>query len=302
MLQANAQQRKVWVDTDIQFDKFGKDVDDGVALIMLLQDTTVEIVGISLIQNVEHGAEVTQRILGYYADYEIPIYKGTNEASDSYGIETPAVSALAEALKKEKLAVLGLGPATNIANLLKFYPEVVSNISEIVFCAGRTKGAVFLPEGSKKYLPDYNFEKDSASFKRVLEHPSLNILLASYQSASSIYLQKEDIKKLKKRGLSGDKWAYRQMRNWIFGWKVSLKVDGFIPFDAMTIGALLYPEYFEFETLPAQINYRKNDSEFLIKADYKHYLEVAPNQTGRMVRFAYPAKAEYKEKLMELLL
>jgi len=271
---AQTSPKKVWIDTDIIFDVFGKDVDDGVALMLALQNANIQIVGISVVQNVAHGKEVTERILNYYSNYNIPVYLGQDDATKSYGTISPAVEALSKALKKDSLTILALGPATNLANLLKFHPESISKIEEIVFCAGRTKGNRFKPSGSRKNLPDYNFELDSASFRYVLDHEELNVLLAGYEAAEPVFIYKSDLKTLKNRGKAGDKWVYRKLRNWHFGWKIALGVDGFIPFDAATIGAVLYPDFFEIEEKGVEINYRENDSDFLIKHNKKTILRL----------------------------
>ncbi|SMG17115.1 Inosine-uridine preferring nucleoside hydrolase [Marivirga sericea] len=294
--------KKVWIDTDIIFDVFGKDVDDGVALMLALNNPDIEIVGISVVHNVAHAKEVTEKILKYYAEYDIPVYLGQDDASKSYGSTSPAVEALAAALEQDSLAVLALGPATNIANLLKFYPEQTKKITDIVFCAGRTKGNVFRPKSARKNLPDYNFELDSASFQYLLEKGSLNIILAGYEAAAPIFIYKSDLKKLKERNNPGDNWVFRKLRNWHFGWRVALGVDGFIPFDVATVGAIIYPEFFTIEDQGVEINYRENDSYFLIKADKKNYLEVVDGAESKYsIRYVVETDSTYKNFIVNKL-
>ncbi len=294
------QKKKVWIDTDIMFDKFGKDVDDGLALMLAFQHPDIEIVGISLIHNVKHGEKVTKKLMEYYAPYEIPVYLGSDDAALSYGNKTEAVDALASALEKEELTILALGPATNIANLLKFYPETIGNITDIVFCAGRSRNYEFRPESAKKALPDYNFEIDSGSFKYILSSGKLPIILAGYEAAESLYLHQEDINRLKKRGKPGDRWAARQLKNWIFGWRIALGVEGFIPFDVATVGSVLYPDYFTIKKAQADLYYRENDSDFLIKTDKKSYLEVYTGADEQHnVRFASNMKEDYKNLIIQ---
>jgi pyrimidine-specific ribonucleoside hydrolase len=295
-----AEKKKVWIDTDIIFDKFGKDVDDGLALILAFQHPDIEIVGISLIHNVKHGQEVTRKLIKYYAQYDIPVYSGSDDASLSYGNKTVAVEALANALRKDMLTILALGPATNIANLLKFYPETISNIDNIVFCAGRSENYEFRPKNAKKALPDYNFEIDSASFKYILSSGKFPVTLAGFEAAEPIYLFKEDIKKLKKRDKAGDKWVARQLRNWIFGWRIALNVKGFIPFDLATVGVILYPEYFTVIKANAKIIYRENDSKFLIKTDKKSYLEVYTDGKKEYdLQFVSKTKNDFRDLIIE---
>jgi len=299
-LSAEASPKKVWIDTDIIFDVFGKDVDDGVALMLALQNPDIQIVGISVVQNVEHGKAVTQKLLNYYSNYDIPVYLGQDDAAKSYGKTNPAVEALSQALVKDSLTILALGSATNIANLLKFHPESARKINEIVFCAGRTKGNNFRPKNAKKNLPDYNFELDSASFRYVFENQNLNILLAGYEAAEPIFIYKDDLKKLKERDLPGDKWVYRKLRNWHFGWNIALNVNGFIPFDVATIGAVLYPDFFKIEEKGIEINYRENDSQFLIEHHKKSYLEAVDTTKGRYyARYVVETDSAYRDFIVK---
>jgi pyrimidine-specific ribonucleoside hydrolase len=297
-----ASPKKVWIDTDIIFDIFGKDVDDGVALMLALQNREIEIVGISVVHNVAHGKAVTEKILNYYGEYDIPVFLGQDDASKSYGSTNPAVEALSAALEQDTLTILALGPATNIANLLKFHPDQGKKIKEIVFCAGRTKDNFFRPKGAKKNLPDYNFELDSGSFKYILEKGSLNIILAGYETAAPIFIYKSDLKKLKERSNPGDRWVYRKLRNWHFGWKVALGVKGFIPFDAATVGAILYPDFFTIKYRSVEINYRENDSDFLIKADKKNYLEALDSTESKYsVRYVVETDPTYRNFIVDKL-
>jgi len=295
--------QKVWIDTDIQFTKFGKDVDDGLALMIAFKEEKLDIKGISLIHKVDHGYKVTKKLAELYANYKIPIYKGVDDAATGKIEKNEAVVALAEALKKDPLTILALGPATNIVSLLHFYPEVAANIEQIVFCAGRQQNASFSPIGSKKLLLDYNYEIDSLSFKALLK-TEIPVTLAGYEASDSLYLNKKDIKTIKNNGRPGDKWVARQLRDWLFSWKIALGVSGFIPFDVATIGSFLYPDYFVIqENKAVRINYRVNDSFFLVKDDYKTYLEIAETSKYPLrVNFVEAMKPAYKEKVMQLLL
>jgi len=45
-----ASPKKIWIDTDIIFNKPGEEIDDGLALMMAFNNPDVDIKGISLIQ------------------------------------------------------------------------------------------------------------------------------------------------------------------------------------------------------------------------------------------------------------
>jgi pyrimidine-specific ribonucleoside hydrolase len=54
---------------------------------------------------------------------------------------------LYEALKKEKLTILALGPMTNIATLIQNHPDIIQ--IKISICAARTPGLLFNPGNGK---------------------------------------------------------------------------------------------------------------------------------------------------------
>jgi pyrimidine-specific ribonucleoside hydrolase len=302
-LPASARERNIWIDTDIIFNKPGEEVDDALALMMSFNNPKVSISGISLIHNVKNGYRVTKKLRDFYGDTSIPIYKGTDDATRGPGSKTEAVEKLAVALDKEELTVVAIGPATNIANLLEFYPEEAKNITDIVFCAGRNKGVSFTTDGSPTVFPDYNFEMDPVSFKKVIAS-GLPVTLSGYEASSSIFLYQDDLEKIKHNGRPGDAWVYRQLQPWITKWKDELGIEGFIPFDASTIGHVFYPEYFEYHRdIPVALDERTNDSPAFSDAEKKLYLEVSHDfDSPHTVDFAYKAKENYKELVVNDLL
>ncbi len=300
---SKAAPRPVWLDTDIIFNRVGRDVDDGVALMMLLQSPAVRIVGISLNIDVDNGAAMTQRFLDYYGRYPIPVYKGADDPREPISDDNEAVQALAEALLHGSLTVLALGVATNIAALLEHYPQAAANIESVIFCAGRTQGTVFTARGSDVGLPDANFDNNPQAMLKVIAS-KVPVVLAGFQAADGIYLYHSDINRIRARGRPGDSWVYRRLLYWWLVWKLRLRVDGFIPFDVCTIGAFLWPEYFEwYPSVPVAVSVRENDAKDFKDLESKPYLEVSENfDSPYRVAFAHRVRPEYKTVLLNTLL
>lgn len=298
----SAQKQRVWIDTDIMIGKFKHDVDDGLALIMLLKDTNLIIEGISFVHGVDYAEKVTDRLLKRFApDHEIPTYKGADD-STHFGTETAATRALANALEKGPLAIFALGPMTNIGTLLQLHPEVQQNVVAMTYCAGRTPGKVFTPEGAKVKFSDYNFELDPHASDIVLKS-NVPLLLSGYDCSEDLFLTKEDFAHLRKSDDKTDRWLYRKLKSWHGLWKSFLGSEkGFIPFDCSTVGALLYPTEFEIiEGIPAYIEVQKNDTKSLTKSDMKPYLLVQQNQAGRTVGYCGATKAQFKKRLLKAI-
>lgn len=295
-------QRRVWVDTDISSGKFKGDMDDALALLMLLRDSTVHMEGISLVHGVRHAEKVTRKILKWYApDRNIPVHVG----ADSYrelGQRTDAVTAMERALEQGPMMILALGPATNVTTLLQLRPDLRANVQAISFCAGRRPGMVFTPPGAKVRFSDYNFDLDSTAGRLLLEM-DVPLLLAGYDCSDSLFLSKEDYRHLKRSGRPGDRWFYRNLSRWEWFWGAFLGVKrGLIPFDCSTVGALLYPEEFEIEdAVPASVETRDNDSPHTVKAGRKSYLLVEEGREGVRVDYCHFTHERFRERLLRTL-
>lgn len=297
--------RRIWFDTDIMIglpERAPREVDDGVTLIMALALPSIEIVGISTITYVDYGYDVTKKILNYYApDRKIPVYKGSPEAADP-GVENDATRALAEALRKEKLTILALGPATNVATVLKNHPELAGQIEEIVFCAGRTPGFAFKPGLQKSTVSDYNFEIDEASFHIVLDS-GVKVVLSGFECSAYLLLGKADTDFLK-NGNEADQWLHAMLVPWQQRAKQLFGVEGFIPYDVTPLGHITHPEYFlYYRDIPVRIDTRANDATIgRRRPPTKPFLEVSYDYKSKWkVDYAYKTLPGFEEIVIESL-
>lgn len=299
--------KKIWFDTDIMIglpERAPREVDDGVTLVMALRQKNIEIAGISIITNIEYGEAVTHKLLNWYnTGAPIPVYKGSDSAND-LGTENDATIALAEALRKEKMSILAIGPVTNVATVMKNHPELNSQIEEISFCIGRTPGLEFRPGLGHFPVMDYNFEKDIESMKVLLDS-EVPLVFSGFECSYDVFLGTIDIDRLKD-GSEGDKWMYNQLVPWIARGKELFGVDGFIPYDVTPLGYFTHPEYFKYyEDIPVQINVKKNDADLggrdLRKE--KEFLEVSYDfKTNRKVKYAYRTLPGFEEIVIKSLL
>ena len=305
---ASAQSQKIWIDTDISMGKLGRDVDDGIALMMALRSEAVSIRGVSLVfgnsSDMDYSYTVTQRLLHWYQqdDEPVPVYRGAGSSQELSKCNA-AVEALAQALRAEKLTIVALGPATNVATLLMLYPELTSQIEQIILCAGRTPGQHFRPGNKNITLCDCNFEKDTKAFQVILS-AKVKVILSGYEPASYVYLSKEDLQPLKRSSSQKDQWVYRQLREWQLLWKMVLgSQQGFIPFDAVTIGYLIAPEYLQcHQDMPVKIQTLRNDAQLFSRGCNKPYLLASYDfDATQKVDYCYQALPALKGLIMNLL-
>ncbi len=297
-------QTKVWFDTDIMIglpERAPREVDDGVTLIMALKQPSIKIVGISTVTNIAYARTVTEKILNWHnSSTKIPVYDGSPEAKD-LGKENDAVKAMYNALKKEKLTILALGPVTNVATLLQNHPDIVPQIDSIVMCAARTPGLHFRPGLETVTVYDYNYEKDTASMN-VLLKSNINLVFAGYEPSSYTMIGKVDINFLNKNGSEADQWLYDVLRPWQQRAKTLFGVEGFIPYDCATLGILTHPKYLKMSRdIPVQVNYRENDSKLAQpNVAVKPYLEVSYDyKSSKKVQYAYKVLPGFEEIILE---
>lgn len=298
-------QTKVWFDTDIMIgmpDKEAREVDDGITLIMALKQPRIEIVGISNITYVDYGYGVIQKILHWHNKGKpIPVYKGSPNADD-LGTENDGTKALYEALKKEKLTILALGPMTNVATLVKNHPDIIPQIERVVICAARTPDLPFNPGNGKLNVFDYNYEFDTKSMD-VLLNSTIPLEFAGYEPSSYTHIGNIDLASLDMSN-EADKWLFDIVQPWMELNEKYFGVRGFIPFDCSTLGIVTHPEYFTYyENIPIKVTYKKNDA-LKIQPDkpYKNFLEVSYKfKTKKKVKYARRALQGFEEKILETL-
>lgn len=295
-------QQRIWIDTDIMIGKFRRDVDDGLALILTLRDSTIDIEGISFVHGVDYADKITSKLLNWYApNRNIPTFKGSDDSTE-FGKETDAAKAMIAALEKGPMAILALGPMTNVGTVLTLRPDLHKNITAISYCAGRKPGMLFNPGSGKVKFSDYNFDLDPKASATLLDIKA-PVLLAGYDCSDSLFLSLDDFKHLRKSNNEGDRWVYRQLKSWHGLWRTFLgSKKGFIPFDCSTVGALLYAKEFNIQhDNIAYIKSDSNDTKHTVKTASKPYLFVDENAEGKSVSYCDFTRQAFKERLLHAI-
>ena len=295
--------KKIWIDADIKLGKARRDADNGIGLIMALESDSVQIIGIGLVMEVEHGFNVANRFVDLYGKgVKIPIYKGAHRPAEG-GRKTEAVEGLAAALRKQKMTIVALGPVTNITTTLLLYPELKDSVERLVLCMGRRPTMHFRPGHNNKWIGDYNFDVD-ASAAQYLVASKIPVTLCGYEAASSIYLKKGDYEFLKSSGKESGKWLYDRFVKLSTGWKFYYLSKGFIPFDAVMMAYVLNPSLLEVEkNIPVDVQTKENDAKmFGDFGEEKDFLVVAKDiQPDRTVDYCYKVKQGCKDYILGLL-
>lgn len=302
--------KQVWIDTDLSVGMKRHlregycDVDDGFAVLQLMKANNVTIKGISAVfgnTTIENAYALSQKMSKEYAANQIPVYKGAGEALSLAKVETnDAVEALATALRKEKLIIMAIGPATNIGILLLKYPELATQIEDVVLVAGRRKATDYFEIGTQgNHAPDLNFDLDNEAF-RIMFSAKMKVTLCPFEISSKVWLEESDLSKLN-NGEPANQWLAEESKPWLAQW-VAQGAKGFNPFDVLASHYIIAPEDLKIEPLNARLEIHEND---MVKENnrnvFKQYL-LCDKGAGYPLNYCYDVVPDYHEKLINSLL
>ncbi len=307
MVQEKAQ-KAVWVDTDITIGRKSGllsycDVDDGYALAALLRSAEVQVAGISSTLGntgtIEVSTAVARHFVGCYGPTSQTVYQGSGEKLALRPHKAPlpeAVEALAAALRSQRLTLLCLGAATNIALLLQHYPELAGQIDEIVLVAGRRNLDQHFISGHWQPEPfrDLNFEYDPQAMETILagEAP---VTLVPFETCNQMWIRPKDLLTLEKSNNVG-KFLAKHSLGWLAEWETVFGVNGFNPFDLVAAGYVILPELFDGHSWKATVRTAKDDTG---RHGDKPYLICSPDvAAGRTVNYLVRVEERCKEQIM----
>lgn len=304
-----SQQKLVWVDTDITIgtkrDLFSYcDVDDGYAIAALLRAEQVEVIGISSTlgntDSIEVSTAIAKNFISRFGPNSVPVFQGSparlpENLADVSGND--GVNGLAEVLKTNRITILGIGAATNIAILLLQFPEVIENIDEIVLVAGRRSIDSHFYSGHWQPKPfrDLNFEFDPRAFEVILES-KVRVTLVPFEACSHVWIKPHDLVHLEKANSVGRFLASHSL-GWMAEWEAVFGANGFNPFDMVAAGYVINPSFFTTESWKAVIEEGPDDTQ---PHTIKKYLVCNEQNTqGQTVNFCTAAVPECKTFLLE---
>ena len=248
---------RVWLDTDAACGHGARtDPDDCLAVILLASSPGVRLAGLSTVFGNAPLAvtDSTTRALAAVLDsagVELPqVSRGAaGPLREARG--TQASSALAAALGDGPLAIVALGPLTNVAEALSARPDLVPRVQRLVAVMGRRRGHLFHPvEGGTAHsflghgpvFRDFNFAQDPDAVARVLGL-GVPVTLVPYEAAREILITPETLDRMT-RGGAPARWVAARSREWLGYWRDEIGTSGFYPFDLLAAAYTLDPQQF----------------------------------------------------------
>lgn len=263
---------RVWIDTDAACGQSQHtDPDDCLAILLLGQQDTVEIVGVSTVfgnaplRETDRTTRDLINLLGKSRPHAIPVYRGASEPlkreeSNSTVPQPEAYEALRKALEEKPLVIVALGPLTNVAIALKDYPQLQAHVTRIVAVMGRRKGHIFHPvEGGTAHsflghgpvFRDFNFTEDEEAAALVVSM-GLPTTLVPYEAARGVMVNSTVLAHLAERGGAAE-WVAQQAHPWLTYWHEDIGHDGFYPFDLIAAAYVVQPSLLRCTDVPIVI-------------------------------------------------
>lgn len=171
--------------------------------------------------------------------------------------ECSAVSLIAKILREseEKVVIAAVGPLTNIAVLIKAYPELLDKIEHLAIMGGGIKYGNITPTA------EFNFYVDPEA-AHIVFNSNLSIVMAGLDATLQAYVSNEDIEQLSLVKNEVSRIAITILQAYASN-------DSALH-DPVAILSISNPEIFEFEDMHIQIETNEGLTRAMSFADQRH--------------------------------
>jgi len=290
----------VWMDVDPAVMRGGHEPDDGLALLQAFHSDELEVRGVSVVfgnSPLETGYPIAQEIARRFGPEDLPVFRGASSGGE-LGEETDASRAIAEALRREELLILALGPVTNVATVLKNHPDLAGQIRKIVAVAGRRPGQKFVLGEGGTPLMDFNFELDPEGF-RVLLASGVPLVLAPFEISSKIPLTEGDIERFASVPEIAE-FYLEPLRDYMNWYEERFGLRAIFPFDTLAVAYLTSPSWILCDELPIAIETHTDDVK--TEATKPYLLVGSAIRSPYRARYCHTASPEFAQDLMKRML
>ncbi|NLJ57956.1 MAG: nucleoside hydrolase [Tissierellia bacterium] len=269
-------------------------IDDIVALsFAIANEDKFNILGITTVagnQTIDKVTSNALKVMSYYnrnieiaKGQEKPLLREKSAASNVHGengmgdYQLPeaklelssqnAISFLRDKImsSEEKVTLVPVGPLTNIALLIKVFPEVMENIELVSIMGGSISG------GNRTSCAEFNVWADPEAAKIVFDS-KLPLVMSGLNVTHSTGLYKEDVEKLAKSTGKATELCGKMLEYYFKGDHV--KEGRFTPIhDACALMYLIYPELFKFRHMKVDVDCSDGISRGNTIADVREWIK-----------------------------
>jgi purine nucleosidase len=232
---------QVIIDVDPGIGVFGRDVDDALAMFILLSSPVIALRGVTVnFGNVSApvGYGVAREVLRV-AGSDIPLFQGAASRSD-LGRPNPAVEFMIETVRANpgQITLLGVAPLTNIATAMQLDPDFASQLGGLVVMGGSLNFKPFA------WLGEFNFKMDSTAAALVLAAPVKKTLI-TMDVCSQVVFTKEQLRRLQQNPGRAARYAVGHIPSWLLINRILFRKGGFFPWDVIAAAYVIDPSLFK---------------------------------------------------------
>ncbi|WP_352420235.1 nucleoside hydrolase [Proteiniborus sp.] len=235
--------KKVIFDCDNTMGLYGKDVDDGLALLYLLGRSDIELIGVtttfgnSTIEDVHNN---TVKMFDELNINHIPLIKGAASIDDRQSNASQFLVDMVNNAPSE-ITVLATGSLTNLFGAYQLDNNFFTKVKEIVLMGGITKPLII--EG--KVMNELNFSSDALAAYTVLSSGAKVTILTGHICLQAFFGKKEFERLMNDDTIE----AYRYIKNKSYEWyKYFIDLynsKGFYNWDIVAAVYISIPELFD---------------------------------------------------------
>lgn len=219
------------------------DVDDGLALLYLLGQENINILGITTTygnSNLETVYSNTKEILQDLNLCHIPLLKG---CIDNKSLSSEAVDFIINKVNNNvnEICILATGSLTNLYGAYLKDNNIFNKISEIVLMGGITEELII----NNKTLDELNFSCDPIATKYILSKGK-NISIITGNNCIPAYFNKSEfMNKLKENNNFISRYIDKKCMHWFDRMENVFGIDGFHNWDVVAAAYLVNPSLFK---------------------------------------------------------
>ncbi len=234
--------KRVVIDSDPATGVRNRDVDDGLAFLVLLASPNIQVEGITItFGNVgaDTGIEVAHKLLNLVGS-AVPVLKGAGSMAD-LGVRSPAVDYLIETVRANpgEICLLALGPLTNVASAMLLDPGFAPNLKELVIMGGSLHFWPF------SFFGEFNFHSDGSAAALVMSADVQKTLL-SMDVCSQVVFRREQLRMLEEHDSPVSRFLVGAISPWLeLNRKVFFRAGGFFPWDVVAAAYLIDKTLFD---------------------------------------------------------
>jgi purine nucleosidase len=235
-------EKRVLIDADPATGIKFRDVDDGLAFLLLMSSPEIHVEGITInFGNVKApvGFAVAKKVLDV-AGRDIPVYMGAESRND-LGKPNRAVEFLLKTVTKNpgEISLLALAPCTNIASAMLLDRSFAGNLKELVVMGGSINFKPF------SYFGEFNFHLDGKAASIVMSAPILKTLITMDVCAHAVFRQ-EHLERIQLHSSRIAQYLSEVIPPWLnLNKKMFFRKKGFFPWDVVAAAYIMDTSLFD---------------------------------------------------------